>query len=173
MNNLPRSALPSSPAHSLSACESGNALVELAISLPIFLVLILGTAEIANLAWSSVQVNNAARAAAAYASQSRANAASTGPAGYIAIAAQNEAPKLITDPSTQVTSTQTCSCVDSSGSSAVITCDQNALTACPSPGTIQVNVQINVQAPVTTFVHYPGLPATYTVRAQATTGVAQ
>jgi hypothetical protein len=34
-------------------------------------------------------------------------------------------------------------------------------------------VQVNVQAPVTTFVHYPGLPASYTVNAQATVGVEQ
>jgi Flp pilus assembly protein TadG len=170
MKNPPHSRLSSLP-RDLSRCESGNALIELAFSLPLFLVLILGTAEIANLAWASVQVNNAARAGAAYASQSRANSAPTNT--NIGVAAQNEAPKLITSPSTQVTSTQLCSCVDSSGSSTSITCDTNALTNCPAPGTIQVAVQVNVQAPVTPLVHYPGLPATYTISAQATMGVAQ
>jgi Flp pilus assembly protein TadG len=155
----------------LSECESGNALIELAASLPLYLVLILGTAEIANLAWASVQVNNAARAAAAYASQSRANSSPLNIAN-IALAAQNEAPKFITAPSTEVTSTQLCYCVDS-GSSSTITCDTNALSNCPAPSTIQVAVQVNIQAPVSPFIHYPGLPATYTVNAQATMGVGQ
>ena len=160
------------PLESVATSESGNALIELAFSLPLFLILILGTAEIANLAWSSVQVNNAARAAAAYAAQSRANSA---PANItnIALAAQNEAPNYITAPSTQVTSTQFCSCVGSDGTSNTITCDTDALSSCPPPGVIQLAVQVNVQAAVTPFVHYPGLPATYTLNAQATMGVAQ
>jgi Flp pilus assembly protein TadG len=170
MNNLPRAALPPSPINSFSACESGNALVELAISLPLFLVLILGTAEIANLAWASVQINNAARAGAAYASLSRINAAD---GANIQLAAQNEAPQLLRTTGAFVLSTPNCSCVDSSGSSTTINCDPSALTSCPSPSTIQVNIQVITQAPVTTFVHYPGLPATYIVRAQATTGVSQ
>jgi Flp pilus assembly protein TadG len=156
----------------LSPSESGSALIELAFSLPLFLLLILGTAELANLAWSSVQVNNAARAAAAYASQSRANSSPTNITN-IALAAQNEAPKFITDRS-QVTATQACTCVTPDGSTSTsIACDSNALTNCPSPSTIQVAVQVNTQAVVTPFVHYPGLPATYTVHAQATMGVAQ
>ena len=54
---------PFSLSCNLSASESGNALIELAFSLPLFLILILGTAEIANLAWASVQINNADRKA--------------------------------------------------------------------------------------------------------------
>jgi Flp pilus assembly protein TadG len=170
MKNSPHRRSPSRT-RGLAESESGNALIELAFSLPLFLILILGTAEIANLSWASVQVNNAARAAAAYASSSRANSA-PGNIANIALAAQNEAPKLITAPS-QVTSNQFCSCVGTDGTPTALTCDSNALSTCPSPGVIQVAVQVNVQAPVTPFVHYPGLPATYTLNAQATMGVAQ
>jgi len=153
-----------------SASESGNSLIELAVTLPLFALLILGTAELANLGWASVQINNAARAGASYGSLSRANAANN---PNIGIAAQNEAPKLITAPSTQVTSTQLCYCV-SGGASNSITCDANALSACPpATGTIQVAVQVTAQAPVTPIVHYPGLPSLYTVRAKATMGVEQ
>jgi Flp pilus assembly protein TadG len=151
----------------LSASESGNALIELALSLPLFLLLMLGTAEIANLAWASVQVNNAARAAAAFASSSRTNAADI---TDMQTAAQNEAPKLtITFPTPP---TQLCYCV-SGGTPAPLTCDSNALTNCPSPSIIQMTIQVKTQAAVTPLVHYPGLPATYTVNAQATMGVAQ
>ena len=156
--------------HNITTSESGNALIELAVSLPLFAILILGAGEIANLAWASVDINNAARAGAAYGSISRANSANI---TNIGLAAQNEAPKFITDPLHQVTSTQVCSCIGASASSSPITCDQNALTSCPPPSTIQVAVQVNTQAAVSPLIHYPGLPGTYTVRAQATMRVLQ
>ena len=155
--------------------ESGQSIVELAFSLPLFLLLILGGAEIANLAWASVQVNNAARAAAAYASISRANAG-TSNLSNIQAAAQNEAPTLITDPSSQVTSTQVCTCVSNAGVAGTPDpgcTNTNTETTCQTPSVIDVAVQINVSAPVRTLVHYPGLPATYTVNAQATVGEEQ
>jgi Flp pilus assembly protein TadG len=157
---------PQSP--HLPSADSGNAVLELALSLPLFLILIVGGAEIANLAWASVQVNNAARAGAAFGSISRTNAADI---THIQLAAQNEAPRLaITFPSPP---TQLCSCVDSGGSPTVITCGPEALTDCPWPSTIQVAVKVNTQATVRPLVHYIGLPATFTVNAQATLGVEQ
>ena len=158
------------PHASANTSESGQGTLELALSLPLFLLLILGSAEIANLAWSSVQVNNAARAGAAYASLSRANAGSL---ANIQTAAQNEAPKIITSPTTQVTSTQICYCVSSGGTTTDPGCATTTLASCPSPDVIQVAVQVNVSAPVTTLVHYAYLPASYTVSAQATVGVEQ
>ncbi|HZQ44528.1 MAG TPA: TadE family protein [Acidobacteriaceae bacterium] len=147
--------------------ESGQGALELALSLPLFALLILASAEIGNLAWASVQVNNAARAGAAYASLSRANAAST---TNIQTAAQNEAPNL----TITATSTQVCSCI-SSGSSPTNDpgCGSTNLTNCPSPDVIQVSVEVNTSATVTTLIHYPGLPASYTLHAQATVGVEQ
>jgi Flp pilus assembly protein TadG len=152
--------------------ESAQATLELALSLPLFLLLILGSAEIANLAWASVQLNNAARAGAAYASLNRANAAST---TDICLAAQNEAPKFITStcPSTQVSSTQICYCISGSTTTTDSGCTTTTLSTCPSPDLIQVAVQVNVSAPVTTLVHYAYLPASFTVQAQATVGVEQ
>jgi Flp pilus assembly protein TadG len=162
--------MPSSLPRDIQRSESGQSTLELAFSLPIFLVLILGSAEIANLAWSAVQVNNSARAGAAFASLSRINAADNIDIGK---AAQNEAPTLVTAPATQVTSTEACSCVGSDGSSSSIACDNNALQNCPYPGVVQVAVQVNVQAAVTPFVHFLGLPASYTIHGQATVGVEQ
>jgi Flp pilus assembly protein TadG len=156
---------------SLTASDAGQATLELALCLPLFVLLILGSAEIGNLAWSSVQINNAARAGAAFGSISRANAADL---VDIQAAAQNEAPNFITNRS-QVSSTQVCTCVDSSGTPGAPDpgCTTTNLTSCPSPSVIQVAVQVNVRVPVTPFVHYVGLPATYTVNAQATMDVEQ
>jgi Flp pilus assembly protein TadG len=157
---------------SLTASDAGQGTLELALCLPLFALLILGSAEIGNLAWSSVQLNNAARAGAAFGSISRANAADL---ADIRTAAYNEAPNFITSPSTQVTPTQVCTCVDSSGTPGAPDrgCTSTNLTSCPSPSVIQVAVQVNVQVPVTPFIHYLGLPATYTVNAQATMDVEQ
>lgn len=152
--------------------ESGAAVVELAFSLPMFILLVLGTAEIANIAWSSVQINNAAHAAAQFGSISRANAADTTDMGT---AAQNDAPGLITNPSTQVTSSQSCTCVTPStgAQTTPATCTAALETTCLSPSVIQASVHVTVQAPVTPLVHYPGLPASYTMHAQASMGIVQ
>lgn len=160
-------------AHTTQSRESGQGTIELAFSLPLFVLLILGGAEIGNLAWASVQVNNAARAGAAYASISHANAATT--AANLAIiqaAAQNEAPKL----TLTTTATDVCYCVTAGVfGTADVGCTSTSTQAgsCPSPSVIDVDVRVNTQATVRTFVHYPGLPSSYTVHAQATLGVEQ
>lgn len=55
--------------------EGGSALVELALSLPMLCLILLGAAEFARVAYASIEVANAAHAAAIYAA-SRAGAAS-------------------------------------------------------------------------------------------------
>jgi len=139
-------------------------MLELAVCLPLFALLILGGAEIANIAWASVQLNNAAHAAAQFASHNRGWAAEI---GNIETAAQNEAPGLLlTFPSDPV---QTCSCIDSTGAPAGTGCTDTTL--CPSPNIILDNITVTVTANVTPLIHYPGLPASYTLNAHATMGV--
>lgn len=153
------------------AQESGSAVLELAFSLPLFLVLILGGAEIANIAWASVQLNNAAHAAAQYASQNHANSSTTSSTNLANMeqAAQNEAPGLaITFPTAP---TQVCSCVTpSSGAETAYSCS-TVQANCASPNVILSSIQVTTQAVVNPLVHYPGLPASYTLQAQATMGI--
>lgn len=152
-----------------SSQESGSAIVELAFSLPIFVLLILGGAEIANIAWASVQLNNAAHAAAQYAAQQAANAA-TSNNPVIEQVARNEAPALtITFPTAP---TQLCRCVTpSTGGETAYSCS-TVQANCPSPNVILASIQVTAQAVVSPLVRYPGLPATYTLHAQATMGIA-
>ena len=163
----PRRLRPYSLPRALHVFESGQGTIELAFCLPLFVLLVLGGAEIANLAWASVQVNNAARAGAAFGSISRTTAADI---TDIEAAAQREAPKLTL--AFNPAPAQVCYCV-TDGTPAALTCDSNALTNCPSPSTIQVAVKVNTQATVTPLIHFVGLPVSYTVRAQATMGVGQ
>jgi Flp pilus assembly protein TadG len=150
--------------------ESGAAIVELAFTLPMFVILMLGTAEIANIAWASVQLNNAAHAGAQFGSLNRANAADT---TDIQTAAQNEAPTLITAPTTQVASTLACSCVTpSTGSETAYSCG-TVQANCASPNVILVSIQVTAQAAVSPLIRYPHLPASYTLHAQAKMGILQ
>jgi Flp pilus assembly protein TadG len=151
----------------IRASESGQSMLELAVCLPVFALLILGTAEIANIAWASIQLNNAAHAGAQYGSHSRGFAADI---TDIETAARNEAPKLTitfpTDPA------QTCSCIDpSTGAAATGATGCQTLIQCPSPYVILDSITVTTQAVVTPLIHYPGLPASYTLHAQATMGV--
>ena len=149
-----------------SSHESGSALLELAFSLPLFVLLILGSAEIANMAWASVQLNNAAHAGAQFGSLSRANAADM---TDIEAAAQNEAPSLtVTFPAAPVLA---CSCVTApTGVQTAYSCS-SVQSNCPSPNVILASIQVTTAAVVRPLVHYPGFPASYTMHAQATMGI--
>lgn len=153
--------------HNLPSQESGSSIVELAVTLPIFLLLILGTAEIANIAWASIQLNNAAHAGAQYASVTK----DTGDTTDIQTAAQNEAPSLtITFPTAPAL---TCSCVNSSSGTVTAYSCSTVQANCPSPNSILSSIQVTTQAVVQPLIHYPGLPASYTLQGQATMGIAQ
>ncbi|WP_109487954.1 TadE/TadG family type IV pilus assembly protein [Occallatibacter savannae] len=67
--------------------EDGQSLVELALTLPLLLVLLLGVAELGHIAYASINVSNAAKAAGQYAAQNTSTAVQT---GSILAAAQNE-----------------------------------------------------------------------------------
>lgn len=150
-----------SPLHA----DSGQSVLELAVCLPLFVLLVLGTAEIANIAWASVQVNNAAHAGAQFASLSHANAADT---ADIETAAKNEAPKLtITFPTAP---SQSCVCTDPTTGNAAT---GDTCATCPSPNIPIDSVTVKTQAVVSPLVHYIGLPSSYTVQAQATMKVIQ
>src|SRR5690349_10309874 len=73
------------------AGDAGQALVELALTVPLLVLILLGAAEFSRLAYAAVEVANAAKAGVQYAAYSRANAAS---ASSIRTAAANEAPDV-------------------------------------------------------------------------------
>jgi hypothetical protein len=147
--------------------NDGQALVELALVLPMLLLLVVGGAEVGRLAYADIEVSNAARAGVAYAMQGHsAVAASKFP--NIENAAQQDAPdihSLVVDPPIL-----TCYCETSAGAtSALPSCslaDAN-LTSCPSPSTIVIYVRVNTHAQVDTAFHFPGIPNTVTLRGTA------
>jgi Flp pilus assembly protein TadG len=151
--------------------DIGQAFVELALVLPVLILLMLGAVEVGRLAYADIEISNAARAGVAYAMQSHGFAAdSTG----IENAAKQDAPNipgLVVD-----TPILTCYCETSGGvTTALASCsstDAN-LTTCPSPSSIVVYVQVNTHAQVDTAFHFPGLPNTLTLRGTAIMRVEQ
>ena len=92
--------------------EEGSALVELALSMPVLLIMLLGAAEFARLAYASIEVVNAAHAAAMYASSSHAALSDS---GGITNAAGTDGANMTGSNAISVTSVSTaCSCSDTS-----------------------------------------------------------
>ena len=103
--------------------ESGSALVELALSVPLLSMILLGAGEFAKVAYASIEVTNAARAAAQYAAT---NGGATSDTGGMQTAAQNDAYNL----GTAVTATvDSDTCVCSNAESTVVAC---GTATCPS-----------------------------------------
>jgi Flp pilus assembly protein TadG len=154
--------------------DIGQALVELALVLPVFLLLLVGAFVVGRLAYADIEVSNAARAGVAYAMQSHTTAADTGQTGGIVQAALHDAPNiqsLVVDPPIL-----TCYCETSGGvTTALASClfaDAN-LTTCPSPSSIVIYVQVNTHAQVDTAFHVPGIANLVTLQGTAIMRVEQ
>lgn len=139
--------------------EKGQSLIELALMMPMFATIIVGSAEFARLAYVSIEVTNAARAGAQYGAQSNITGADlTGMESVATSAGPNVS---------SMTASASLSCVCSDGTS--ITCSNT--TACTAR--IQEYVQVNTSAVVTPLFHLPALPKTYTLTGVAVQRVEQ
>jgi Flp pilus assembly protein TadG len=150
--------------------DAGQSLVELALVLPLFVLLLFGAVEVARLAYASIEVGNAARAGASYAAQNHTTASDT---TNISLAATNEAPDIT---SLSATTSYSCSCESSTGTVTSFSSCSNTvtnLTTCASPSRIVETVTVNTSAPVDTAFHFPGIPNSITLQGQAIMRVEQ
>src|SRR5882757_1453692 len=121
--------------------EDAQSLIELALMMPLFILLLLGSTEVAKFAWTAVLTANAARAGAAYGSQNVATA--TDLAG-IQAAAASDGVNLA-----NLTTTRTRPCACSNGA-AIPDC-ASALGSCAAQATILNYVQVNTTSTVSVF----------------------
>lgn len=144
----------------------GQAFVELALVLPIFILLLLGAAELARVAYASIEAANAARAGVAYGAQNHATASDlTG----MQTAATNDSTNL----STALVATATNFCACSTAPSTQVSCS-TVLTSCSTPPAHSLEyVQVTTTATVDPLIHLPGLPTTFTLHGQAIMRVEQ
>jgi Flp pilus assembly protein TadG len=131
--------------------QRGQAMIELAIALPILLLLTIGVIEFGRVAYYSIEVSDAARAGAQYGSQSLADAANT---ANITQAALNDAPDIAANLAlNNPPPGQSCVC-PGSGSVA---------GACPAAGCPYPLVYLTVTTSytLTTLFQYPGIPTSF------------
>jgi Flp pilus assembly protein TadG len=135
--------------------EGGQALIETAISVGLFVVLLLGAVEFGRLAFAATEVTDAAEAAAQYATQSPATAANS---SAMLSAAQSEyySPTDLT----MSTPTYACNCA---GSTASVSCTNNDPTnpTCTGSAYVEVTVTIQTQATYTPTIHLPGVSSSF------------
>ena len=139
--------------------EAGQALVELAFTMPVLLLMLLGAIEFGQATYAAIEVSNAAKAAVQYAAMN--GGAYYDSAGMTA-AAQADGYDLNTLLGTTITATAatpTCSC-----SLSTDTCTVNAAPAPPTGCTnshLFVTVNVTTTATFTPIVHFPGLPTSF------------
>jgi Flp pilus assembly protein TadG len=153
--------------------DAGQSFVELALVLPIFVLLLVGAAEFGRLAYFGIEVSNAARAGVAYGAQNHITASDN--AG-MQLAATNDGANVVglaaSCSGTSVnglcaTSSHFCSC-SGAGTS---TCSTGDCTG--SGNRILEFVQVNTTAVVDPLIYLPGLPRSYTLNGQAVMRVEQ
>jgi len=136
--------------------ESGQALVELAISLSLLLLLMLGAVEFAQIAYAAIEVSNAANAGSSYGSS---NCGYAGDASGISAAAAGDA---TLSGLTNFTTTSSMSCKCSDGTA--ISCTDN--TTCSNLHVV-TTVTVNTSATFNPVMHIPGLPNVVTLTGQS------
>jgi len=149
-------------ARSLSSCESGSALAEIVIVLPLLVILLLALIEVGRFGNYTIMAGNAARAGVQYGAQNTITAADTTGMVNAALAdAQNVA-------GLSATASSYCECADGSTSTCLA-------TDCPTSHRI-IYVQVLTTGTVPSLTNYAGLPAslrTITVHGNAVMRVAQ
>jgi len=161
--------------------EDGQSLVELALTIPLLLLMLMGMAELGQICYGAINVSNAAKAAAQYAAQDSNTASDT--AGMLA-AAQNEIgtlPGLVgsldmpaattmpdgsalpagtacTLPSGGSYSCSYCSCSSPDSAQTPFACGAtNALSQCTGISQLEQNIIVQTHIQVNPLVSLPGM----------------
>ena len=138
--------------------ECGQSLVELALTFPVLVALLIGAAEFGRLAYATIELANAARAGTAYGVQNPVTFADT---TGITAAVNNDSPDISSFSPTTV-ATHSCTCSDGTA----VTC-ATAATLCVGTSHIIKTLQVKVTATISPSFHVPGLPTSYKLAGQS------
>jgi Flp pilus assembly protein TadG len=144
--------------------QSGQSLVEVAIMLPFLLLIALGVIELGRFMYIGILVGNAARAGAAYATESVVAAVDT--TGTTTAAQSDFANNGQNPTNLNVTSTVSCGC-NSAGTITTAACTGVGAGTCAS-GAWVVTVTVTASGTFNSLFNYPGIPASITVSRAAT-----
>ena len=144
--------------------EAGAALVELAVTMPLLLLVMIGTIDFARVFYMAIELTNAARAGAQYGAANNARASETPPMPNVVAAAYAAAPNI--SPSA-IEAARSCQCAPDDGTgfpyaSAVCT------GTCPINQHLVVSVTVTARQTFTTISMFPGIPHTMALERSAT-----
>lgn len=122
--------------------EAGQALIEMALILPLLTVMLLGSIEFGRLIYASIEVSNAAKAVAQYAAMNGGGYMDTTGMNYVA---NSDAYDLTNALSTPITATTSYACSCSGGEA----CSLNTPPASPTCPTSHAIVTVTVQTTAT------------------------
>jgi Flp pilus assembly protein TadG len=153
------------------ACgETGNALVELAVALPLLVLTLIGTTDFARVFYMSIELTNAARAGAQY------GAFSPGHSTNVAVM-QSTATAAVNITGVTATAAQLCQCATDSGTFSPTTpansCTTAAATACTGGTHRVMTVTVTTTKTFTTLVNFIGIPSTLNLTRSATLRVTE
>jgi Flp pilus assembly protein TadG len=146
--------------------DAGQSLVEIALTLPVLIALLVGAAEFASVAYVAIEVSNAAKAAVAYGAQSPTTVSDT--TGIQNAAILDASNITLTSSNVTVSTLGVCSSGAScTGAPNNTTCTN---TDCQTNAGDHIETILTVGTSYTfkPAVHLPGLPASYTLRGHAT-----
>lgn len=135
--------------------ESGQALIEAAIAAPLLFLVLVGGAELARVAYASIEIQNAAEAAALYGAQTPGAAIGADNTGAQQVA-QSDAFNL-----TGVTATYSTTPYCSNG-----TAPDKATGSCSS-GISETMLNVTTTVSFDPLIHIPGLPSTFNLGGHA------
>ena len=146
----------------LTPCESGSALAEIAVVLPMLVLLLIGLIEVGRFGSYTIKTASAARAGVQYGAQNTITANDiAGMQNSARTDAQN-------DPGLTAVASSFCQCADGSASTCLV-------TDCASSHRL-IFVQVDTTGTWSSLTNFPGLPAslrTMTVHGRAVMRVAQ
>ncbi len=147
------------------AGECGSALVEAALTAPLLILMLLGATEFGRVAYMSIQVSNAAKAAVQYGAQTQITAIDT--AGMQTVARLETSSLISSGVNVSVNTALNCSCSSPDTSTAPFNCLDAPIDSCASPSFVEQTLSVTVTAPFDPLVHVTGLPGPFTLRGHA------
>jgi Flp pilus assembly protein TadG len=150
--------------------ETGNALVELAVCLPLLVLTLVGTTDFARVFYMSIELTNAARAGAQYGAFSPGHSGSVPNMESTATAAVNIS-------GVTATAGRLCQCANDTGAfsatSPINDCTSAVATVCTGGTHRVMTVTVTTQKTFTTLVNFIGIPSTLSLTRSATLRVTE
>ena len=152
------------------ASETGSALVEMAVCLPVLLLLLFGSIDFGRVFYTAMELNNAARAGAQYGAYNLARSGNTATMQTTATGAVNIS-------GVSASASRSCQCATDSGtfsatSPSANNCTSPVATSCPSSHRV-VTVTVVATKTFVTTASFPGLPSSIALSRTATLRVSE